>query len=52
MLSALGQKQTYALQKRHVRFTPNSDRKSRHVREWSCLVTPNSGHVQCNSDVR
>jgi hypothetical protein len=25
-LSALGQKQTYALQKSYVRFTPNSDR--------------------------
>ena len=27
-MSALGQKQTYALQKAHVRFTPNSDRES------------------------
>ena len=29
-MSALGQKQTYAPQKTHVRFTPNSDRKSGH----------------------
>jgi hypothetical protein len=27
-MSALGQKQTFAVQKRHVRCTPNSDRKS------------------------
>ena len=27
-MSALGQKQTYAVQKGHVRFAPNSDRKS------------------------
>jgi hypothetical protein len=29
-MSASDQKQTYAPQKRHVRFTPNSDRKSGH----------------------
>jgi hypothetical protein len=29
-MSALGHKQTYAVQKSHVRFTPNSDRESRH----------------------
>ena len=27
-MSALGQKQTYAAAKRHVLFTPNSDRES------------------------
>jgi hypothetical protein len=27
-MSALGQKQTFAVQKGRVRFTPNSDRKS------------------------
>ena len=30
-MSALGQKQTYAVQQRHVRFTPDSDRESGHV---------------------
>ena len=29
-MSALGQKQTYAPQKAHVRFTPNSARESGH----------------------
>jgi hypothetical protein len=28
LMSALGQKRTYAVQKSHVRFTPNSDRES------------------------
>jgi hypothetical protein len=30
-MSALGQKQTFAMQKRHVRSTANSDRKSGHL---------------------
>ena len=29
--SALGHKRTYAVQKGHVRFTPNSDHESGHV---------------------
>jgi hypothetical protein len=40
-MSAMGQKETFALQKRHVRFTP----KSGHVRCNSpCLLWANSGH--------
>ena len=63
-MSALGQKQTFAVQKRYVRFTP----KSRHVRctrdvrfdvrfgskadmcsaKRHVRFTPESGHVRCN----
>jgi hypothetical protein len=34
--------------KRHVRFTPNSDRKSRHAANGHVRFTPESGHVRCN----
>jgi len=32
----------------HVRFTPNSDRKSRHAANGHVRFTPESGHVRCN----
>jgi hypothetical protein len=35
--------------KRHFRFTPNSDRKSRHAANGHVCFTPNSGHVRCSS---
>src|SRR6185312_11191318 len=33
----------------HVRFTPNSDRKSRHAANGHVCFPPESGHVQCTS---
>jgi len=33
--------------KPHVRFTPNSDRESRHAANGHVCFTPESGHVQC-----
>jgi hypothetical protein len=35
--------------KRHVRFTPNSDRKSGHQSQGHVRFTPESGHVRCKS---
>jgi hypothetical protein len=35
--------------KRHVRFTPNSDRESGHAANGHVCFTPESGHVQCDS---
>jgi hypothetical protein len=34
--------------KGHVRFTPNSDRKSRHAENGHVRFAPESGHVRCN----
>ena len=34
--------------KRRVRFTPNSNRKSRHAANGYVRFAPESGHVQCN----
>src|SRR6186997_345700 len=36
----------------HVRFTPNSDRKSRHAANGHVCFPPESGHVQCRSSCR
>jgi hypothetical protein len=33
----------------HVRFTPDSDRKSRHAENGHVRFSPESGHVRCTS---
>jgi hypothetical protein len=35
--------------KRYVRFTPNNDRKSRHLKNIMSAFTAESGHVRCTS---
>jgi len=48
-MSASGQKRMYAVQQ-HVRFTPESDRESRHRQTvMSALPPPKSRHVQCTN---
>src|SRR5262245_47056291 len=46
-MSALGQKTDICSAKSDVRFSPNSDRKSRHVANGHVCFTPESGDVQC-----
>src|SRR6476660_5224834 len=36
--------------KSDVRFTPNSDSKSRHAANGHVRFTPESGHVRCNTE--
>ena len=48
-MSALGQKQTSAPQKVHVRFTPNSGRDSGFPQKVHVRFTPKSRHVRCTS---
>ena len=43
----IGSKADVCVAKPHVRFTPNSDRKSRHATNGHVRFTPESGHVQC-----
>jgi len=47
LMSALGQKADICIAKSDVRFTPNSDRESRHAAKSHVRFTPKSGHVQC-----
>jgi hypothetical protein len=46
-MSALGQKQTDALQQATSALHPISDRESRHAANGHFRCTPESGHVQC-----
>src|SRR5262245_46085441 len=47
-MSALGQKQTYAVQKAMSASTPIATAKA-DFRKRSCLLYPKSGHVRCTS---
>jgi hypothetical protein len=48
-MSAFGSKADVCVAKPHVRFTPNSDRKSRHAANGHVRFASESGHVQCTS---
>ena len=45
-MSALGQEQTYASQKAMSALPPIATAKA-DLPQWSCPLTPESGHVQC-----
>ena len=47
-----GSKADICAAKRHVRFTPESDRESGFPAKDHVCFTPESGHVQCNWDAR
>ena len=51
-MSALGQKQTYAVQQRHVRFTPNSDRESEFPQKVMSALPPKADMCGAARDVR
>jgi len=65
LMSALGQKQDMCTAKRHVCFTPNSDRESEIPQKAMSALPPkadmcgalvhplwaNSGHVRCKEDL-
>jgi hypothetical protein len=50
-MSALGQKRTYAVQKGHVRFTPNSDRESGFPQQAISALPPKAGMCGATRDV-
>jgi hypothetical protein len=50
-MSALGQKATFAVQKRHVRFTPNSDRESGFSQEAMSALPPTADMCSAQADV-
>jgi len=48
-MSALGQKQTHAVQQRMSALPPIATAKA-DIRKRSCLLSPESGHVRCTSE--
>ena len=52
MMSALGQKQTCAPQTADVRFTPNSDRESRHAAKVMSALPPKADSCSAATHVR
>ena len=51
-MSSFGQKRTCALQKGHVRFTPNSDRESGHRQTVMSALPPKADMCGATRDVR